>query len=101
VEFDVRYFQSTRSRHAVCNRPHFLLIKRHLFSNLWLSRPANSSPTKKWACAHWCASTIPKNYDTTVFNANYTPARAKRQTRVGLHEREREAYFTLTIVSLV
>src|SRR5437660_1301653 len=40
----------------------------------------NLSPTKKWACAHWCASTIPKNYDTTVFIANYTPASAKRQT---------------------
>jgi VWFA-related protein len=43
----------------------------------------NPAQTKKWACAHWCASTIPKNYDTTVFIANYTPASAKRQTSAG------------------
>src|SRR6267143_4034227 len=60
--FHFDYFQPARARHALGKLPDLIQIKSHVFSNLRPSRRARQfpmiRPTKKWAFAHWCASTI-------------------------------------------
>src|ERR1700704_5191967 len=60
--FHFDYFQPARARHTLGNLPDLIQIKRHVFSNLRPKCRASPfpliGPTKKWAFAHWCASTI-------------------------------------------
>jgi hypothetical protein len=62
AHFHFDYFQPARARHPLGNLPDLIQIKSHVFSNLRRSRRARPfpmiGPTKKWAFAHWCASTI-------------------------------------------
>src|ERR1700693_5790240 len=62
AHFHFDYFQPARACHPLGNLPDLIQIKSHVFSNLRRSRRASPfpmiGPTKKWAFAHWCASTI-------------------------------------------
>src|ERR1700694_2918603 len=62
THFHFDYFQPARARHPLGNLPDLIQIKSHVFSNLRPKCRASPvpliGPTKKWAFAHWCASTI-------------------------------------------
>src|SRR5208337_2426391 len=62
ANFHFNHFQPARACHPLGNLPDLIQIKSHVFSTL---RPESSrqhsrkpAQTKKWAFAHWCASTI-------------------------------------------
>src|SRR5256885_874034 len=56
-DLDLYYFETAGGGYPLRNFPHTFDVKRHESNDLLADgRNTGRGPTKKWACAHWCAS---------------------------------------------
>src|SRR5271156_2843723 len=77
------YFKSAGDTDPLHDFAHSLEVKCHSSNNLRVRCAVpKTAETKKWACAHWCASPKSGTY-TTVSKHQYTLLAGKKQTGVG------------------
>jgi hypothetical protein len=56
-ELDFDDFEPAGGRYPLRDFPHTFNVKRHVSNSLQaMAATTEGTQTKKWACAHWCAS---------------------------------------------